>query len=76
MASRPYQNHSEADLLQQKTMYQGQITQLQAERDRQVKVTKDPFHDSVREIDFKLNNVYNFIGEIDQELAARRAGPR
>ena len=72
MTARPYQNHSEGELLQMKTMFQGQITQLQRERDRQIRVTKDQFHESVREIGLRLEGVYNFIGEIERELTARR----
>lgn len=72
MSSRPYGNHSEGELLQMKTMYQGQIPQLQRERERQVRVARDPFHESVREIDAKLQAIYNYIGAIDSELASRR----
>jgi hypothetical protein len=76
MASRPNQNYSEADLLQRKTNFQSQLPQLQARRKAQIRVTKDPFHESVREIDRMLQGVYDSIGAIDQELAARRSGPR
>lgn len=73
MSSRPYEHHSEGELLQLKTTYQGQVRQIRSERNRQVRVTKDPFHESVREIDARLNNIYEWIGAIDQELARRRS---
>lgn len=71
MATRPYASYSEADLNQMKTRLQGELGQLQAERDAQLQGGQD-----VRENDRRLMNLQSNIALVEHELTARRSGYR
>lgn len=74
VTGRPYEHHSEAELLHLKTTFERQLREVGEERQHQLSnVYWNTEHESVRNFDFKLDNIRRSIREIDDELAARRA---
>ncbi len=75
MAARPYQNHSEADLLAKKRDFEASLRQVQRDEIEYIKQAGSQAYaqGGSRDFDFKRKNYSDGIRDILQEQAARRA---
>jgi Protein of unknown function (DUF2510) len=75
MASRPYQHHSEAELLDLRRSLQNSIRQVEREKDAYMKRAGPGWwnNEGYKEIEDKLSRIWNQDSSIQEELTARRS---